>query len=67
MDELKTAFFVDPIRQNDKYFQKERKYFLIKSQLPPRPSKNYSKLVIWCCDDIFQKPDISFHLQICNQ
>ena len=23
MDELKTAFFVDPIRQNDKYFQKE--------------------------------------------
>ena len=32
-----------------------RKQFLIKSQLPPRPSKNYSKLVIWCCDDIFQK------------
>ena len=23
MDELKTAFFVDPIRQNDKYFHKE--------------------------------------------
>ena len=38
--------------------------FWLKSQLPPRPSKNYSELVIWCCDDIFQRPNIGLHLQI---
>ena len=41
-------------------------FFLLKSQLPPRPSKIYSELVIWCFDEIFQRPYNGLYPQKCS-